>query len=198
MVVSTNVPSTSAPSFANRFWLLEGLAHDEETTKPLSKFQAQGVYKPPHMRAPSESVASATGSNPMASSTSGVHPAHGSGPVPEKKGTSCPHTPHVSSTPESSVLGFGETKIHEELLNVATEEMETIGKDSLGEGRFEQELQVLRNVGLVDEEMREMEMMGWSPANLPSGLPSAKSLDVNVSVYFHVSGRGTYPGFDRA
>jgi len=199
MVVSStnaNVPS-APPPFSNRFQVLQWLQNDEETTKPHSEFKAKGKYVPPQMRKPqmripSESAASTTGLDPMTSSTSDARPTHGSSLDREKKGTSRPHIPHVSSVPGSTVLEFGEMKkIHEELLNVRKEmeEVETIEKELLEEARFEQESQVVRNAGLTDEEIREM--MGWSPANSQSMPPSVKPLDVNVSICFRdlVSGR---------
>ena len=204
MVVSSinaNVSSAPTPPFSNRLLPLEWLPHEEETTKPHPKFQAKGIYRPPHMRT-SESVASTTGSDPMTSSTSDARPTHGSSLDREKKGTSRPHTPHVSSVPGSTVLEFGEMKkkIHEELLNVrkVMEEMETIEKKFLEEeARFEQELQVVRSASLTDEELREM--MGWSPANSQSISPSVKPLDANVSICFRVLvSRRDLPVFDRA
>ena len=188
----------STPLFTNRFQPLEELPHSEETTNPPSKFQAQGVYKPPHMRTPSESVASVIESDAMANSTHAVHPAHGPSLDHEKKGTSCPHTPHSNSAPGSAVFGFGEVKkkIHEELSNVrkAMEDMEVLEKEFLKEeARFEHEVQVLRSAGLTDEEIRGI--IGWTPENFPSRPPSAKPIDVNVGICLHAlaSGREDLP-----
>ena len=186
MVVSfttPNVSSTAAPPFANRFQPLEGLAHEEETTEPHSKFQAQGVYKPPHMRIPFEPAASSIGSDPTASTTPGLSLDH------EEGGASRPRTPHVSPAPGSAVSGSGEIErmMDEEVLNLckAVEEKEIVEKELLEQkARFEQNLQVLRNAGLTGEEIRKI--TGWSSANLPSRPPSTKPLDVKVGIRFRV------------
>lgn len=204
MAVSTNAtafdaPSAPALSLSNRFQPLEELSHNEEATDSYSKFQAQGVYKPPHMRIPSESVASITGPDPTANSTSGVRTVHGPSSDHKKKGASRPNTPHIGSTSGSAVFGFDEIKkkIHEEVLMVrkAAKEMETIEKDFLEEGaRFEQDLKVLKSAGLTDQEIRKL--IGWNPTNLPSKPLSLEPLDVNVSICFNIamSGRRTYLG----
>lgn len=186
MVVSfttPNVSSTAASPFANRFQPLEGLEHEEETTKPHSEFQAQGVYKPPHMRIPSEPAASSTKSDPTASTTPGLSLDH------EKGGASRPHTPHVGPAPGSAVFGFGEIekRIDEEVLALrkAVEKKEIVEKELLEQkALFEQNLQVLRNAGLIGGEIREI--VGWSRANLPSRPPSTKLLDVKVGIRFRV------------
>ena len=186
---TSDVSSTPAPPFVNRFQPLEGLENEEETTKPHSKFQAQGVYKPPHMRIPSESAAPSTGSDPTASTMPGVRPAHGLSLDHEKGGASRPHTPHVSSAPGSAMFGFDELKkrIHEEVLTVrkAVEEMEMAEKEFLeDEARFEQNVQVLRHEGFTSEEIQEI--AGWNSASLPSTPSSIEPLDVKVGVLFRV------------
>lgn len=199
--ITAAASGASTPLFVNRFQVLEGLPDDGDVAKPDSKFQAQGVYKPPHMRNPSESVESTVGSDPMANGTS-VCPAHGPNLDRERKRISRPHTPHVDSTSGSGTFGVGELKkkMYEELLNVrkAMKEMETIEKEFLEEeARFEQEVQALRRAGLTDEEIQEV--VGLDSESFPPRLPSTKPLDVNVGICFHVlvSGRGTHPGFNR-
>ena len=190
MVVSFTASNVSpAPPFSNRFQPLEGLAHEEETTKPHSEFQAQGVYKPPHMRIPSESAASSTGSDPTASTAPGVRPTHGSSLDHQKGGASHPHTPHVSSAPGSAVFEFDEVKkrIEEEVLAArkAMTELEMVDKELLEEkARFEQHVQVLRDAGYTSEEIRKI--AGWSSANSPSRPPSTEPFDVKVSIRFRV------------
>jgi len=192
-------PSAPTALFSDRSQPLEGLPHDRETTKSYYKSHAQGVYRPPHMRAPSESVAPITGSNPMASGTSAVHPEHGSSLDRKGKGVFRSRTPHNGSVSASDTFGFGEIKkrIHDELLNVrrTMEDMETLEKEFLmEEAHFEQRMQVLRSAGLTDEEIREI--VDWNPADFLSGPPTVKPLDVNVGICLHilVLGRGLTPG----
>jgi len=191
---ASGAPSTLTPLFANRFQLLEEYPHDDDDdddSKPHLKFQALGVYKPPHMRT-IESVASTVESDSTANGTSVVH---GQNLDREQKGASRPHTPHVDPTPKSATFGVSELKrkIHEEVLNVrkAAEEMETIEKEFLEEAaRFEKDVQVLRRAGLADEEIREL--VGLNPEKFPPSLTSLKPSDANVGICFRVlvSGRG--------
>ena len=181
----SDVPPVPTPLPVDRSQPTEELLSDEDDAKPHSKFQAQGVYKPPHMRTPSEPMASIAGSDPVVSDTVTVCPAHGSSLDHEGNGTSRPHTPHTSFAPGLAAFGFGEVKkiIHEELLNVrkAMEEMETIEKEFLKEeARFERHIQVLKGGGLTDEEIRAI--VDWDPAVFPSRPPTVQSLDVNVGI----------------
>jgi hypothetical protein len=193
----SDVTPAPTPFFVNRFQPLEGLTHDEETTKPHSEFHAQGVYKPPHMRTLSESTASITEPDSVIGSSATVRPAHGSSSDREGKGKSRPQTPHAGSGSAFATFGFGEVKkkIQEELLSVrkATEEMEMIEKQFLEEeARFEHHVQVLRGGGLTDEEIREL--MGWDPASFLSKPPAVQQPDVNVGICLHLllSAKETY------
>ena len=182
---TSDVPSVPDPLFANRFDPLEGLPYDEGTVKSHPKFQAHGVYKPPHMRTLSESTASATELDPMADSTDTVRQAHGLSFDREGKGTSRPQTPHTGSAPAVATFGFDEMKkkLHEELLIVrkVAEEIEMMEKDFLeDEARFKHHIRVMKNGGLTDEEIR-MIMAGDIP-RFPSRPQTVQPLDVNVGV----------------
>ena len=187
------------PVSANRFELLEEPPHDDEAAKLQSKFQAQGVYKPPHMRTPSESTTSIAESDPMAGDTATVRPPHGSG-LDHEKGPSRPPTSLTSSTPVSPTFGFGAMKklVHEELLNVrkAVEEMETMEKELLEEeARFKRHIQVMRSGGLTDEQIQAI--VDLNPARLPSRPPTVQPLDINVGIclYALVLGEGLTLGW---
>lgn len=197
-----DVPFAPTPLSASQLQPLEGLQHDEEGVNPHSKFQAHGVYRPPHMRTPSESTASVIGSDHVAHDTVTVHSAHGSSLDREGEGTSRPPTPRTGFAPGFASFGYGEVKkkIHEELLSVrkAVEEMETIEKEFLEEeARFERHIQVLRSRGLTDEEIRAI--VDWDPAIFLSRPPTVEPLDVNVGICLNsfVSGGGTYSRCDR-
>jgi len=198
-VPSASVTVSDAPSapdpLANRFDPLEELQYDGEAANSHPKFQAQGVYKPPHMRAPSESTTPANELDPMAGSTAAIRPAHGPSLDREGKGTPRPRTPHTCSAPAVATFGFDEMKkkIHKELMYVrkAAEEMEMIENEFLEEeARFKRHVQVLRSGGFVDKEIRP---------RFPSRPPTVQPLDVNVGIclYTLVSGRGLTLWFDR-
>ena len=181
----SDVPSVPDPLVANRSDPLEGLPYDGGTAKSHHRFQAHGVYKPPHMRILSESTASATELDPMVDSTATVRSSHGPSLDHEWKGASRPRTPHTGSAPAVATFGFDEMrkKIHEELLNVrkAAEEMEMIRKGFLeDEARFKHHVRVLRDAGLTDEEIRVF--MDRAPPRFPSRPPTVQPLDVNVGI----------------
>jgi len=202
-MAASGVPPIPDPLFANRFDPLEGLPHDEGTAKSHPKFQAQGVYKPPHMRTLAESTVSATDLDPTGEGTETVRPAHGPSLDYEGKRTFRPRTPHAGSVPAVAAFGFDEVKkqIHEELLTLrkAAEEVEMMEKGLLeDEARFKQQIRVLKNGGLTDEEIR-MIMDGYT-SRFPSRPPTVQPLDVNVGIclYILLLGGGTYLRFDRA
>ena len=182
---ASDVPTAPVLPSSNQFDPLEGPPCDEEATKSHPRFQAQGVYKPPHMRTPTEPTASVTEIDPTASGTATVHPEHGPSIDRDGKGASRPSTPNASSEPGLAAFGFDEMKkkIHEELLIVrkAAEEMEMIEKEFLEEeARFGQNVQALRSGGLTDEQIRII--MDWHPPKLPSRPPTVQPLDVNVGI----------------
>ena len=197
MGVSNDAPDilhAHIPPSTNRFQPLDGLLHDEEPAK--SKFHAQGVYKPPHIRTPSECTASTMETDPVANYTSVIGPGHGPSLDHEGKTISRPRSQHTNSVPATAVFGFEEVKkkIHEEITTVRTAigELEMMEKEFLEEGaRFEREVQALRNAGFADEDIREI--ISWP--QFPSRPPSTKPLDVDVSVFrnFRV-GKGGLPG----
>ena len=191
-VTASGVSPTPTPLFANRFQLLEELPSDEEGSQPQPKFQARGVYKPPHMRATPQP-------EPMADDTSSVCSTHGSTVDHEKKGTPNPRTPCVDSAPGPSMLEFSEVKkiIRQELLiqRRAVERLEAMGDKLLKEReRVEQEVQTMKKMGVSDEEIQKiLDQDNENP-------PAVKPLDIDVSICFHalLSGRRTYLGFNRA
>lgn len=191
-VTASGISPTPTPLFANRFQPLEEPPSDEEDSQPQPKFRARGVYKPPHMRATPQP-------EPTAHDTSSVCSAYGSVVDHEKKGTPNPHTPCVDSTPGPSTLEFSEVKkiIRQELLiqRRAVERLEAMGDKLLKEReRVEQELQTMKKMGVSDEEIQKiLDQDNENP-------PSVKPLDINVSICFYapLSGRRTYPGFNRA
>jgi len=177
-VTTSDIPSIPNPLFANRFSPLEVLPYDEGTAKSHPKFQAQGVYKPPHMRTLSESTASATELDSMVDSTATVRPSHGPSLEHEGKGTFRPRTPHTGSAPTVAMFGFDEMKkIHEELLNVrkVAEEVEMMEKEC-----FKHHIRVLRDGGYTNEEIRMI--MDGDPLRFPSRPPTVQPLDVNVGI----------------
>lgn len=199
---ASNVSSVPIPLFANRFQPLEGLQSDEEAIRLHVRFQAEGVYKPPHMRTPSEPVASTAGSDPMVGGTAVVRPTHGTSFDREGRGTSRPHTPHTGLAPEPVAFGFDEMKkmIQEEIMNVrkAEEKMEMIVKELLKEeAHIEQYTQVLRSAGFTDEERRTI-VNGNHPGFMP-GQPTAQSPNPKVGIcYMRLCGEKAYRWFDRA
>ena len=182
---STNsaAPDTSsAPTLtlSNRFQPLDGLAQDEEPTKPNSKFHAQGVYKPPHMRTPSESMTSITGSDLTADSAFTVRPRHGSNLESEDNTARTPSTDSAAAP----VFGFGEMKkkIHDQVVAArkAADDLEMAEKEFLlEEDRYEYGIRMLRSMGYSENEIRKA--IGW-PITPPSRPQSVKPLDADVGI----------------
>ena len=194
---SSNTPAPDVSSaltlpLANRYQLLDGLADDEGVAKPNPKFQALGVYKPPHMRIPFESVALVTGSDPTADGAPTVYPWHGSNPDSEEKVISRPRTPRTDlAPPPAPVFRFEEMRklIQNKVMAArkAEKELEMAEKELLKEEeRCEYGIRMLRDAGLNENDIREV--IGWQTPS--SSRPQhAKLVDVNVGISSDVLGR---------
>ena len=194
---STNTTPSSVPSaplipFANRFQLLDELMREEETTQPNPRFRAQGVYKPPHMRTPFESVTSVNGSNELTNSTSTVRPGHGTSLCCEWKVASHPRTPRTNPTPPSAstASSFEEVKkkIQNEVLTLRETMKELKAMEDVfleEETRLDHEFQAMKITGSTEE-------IGEVVASLvgrPSRPSPIKLSDIDVGIQYSIAER---------
>jgi hypothetical protein len=180
---ASDVSSTPALLLSNRFQPLDNLPQDEEATTPNSKFHAQGVYKPPHMRTPSEPMASITGLELTADGVFTARQRHGSNLESEEN---VPFRSRTSSTSSATapVFGFGEMKkmIRDQVVaaHKAAAELEMAEKEFLKEeDRYEYGIRMLRRAGYAEDEIRTA--VGW-PITSPSRPQSVKPVDADVRI----------------